>query len=280
MIVSKFTFAAAMFGASLSAVAGSYPETGGSGVIPAGYYGDGWFGAPRRPMPHPMFRVPAAPGYGTRGYPSMTSVPPGFAPTQPPAASVAMAESPDGPVSRDVEQGAAASMVDETNKAEAKEIVQQFFGRLKGELEAAIKTGGPAHAVGVCQVRAPSIAEELSQQTGWEVARTSLKYRNPANAPDEWEKGVLQRFEERKAAGEDVKGMAHAEIVENGGQSRLRFMKAIPTAGVCLACHGEAIADDVVAAIDEGYPADLARGYKLGDIRGAFSLSKPDKTRR
>jgi hypothetical protein len=31
----------------------------------------------------------------------------------------------------------------------------------------------------------------------------------------------------------------------------------------------------VAAAIEEGYPADLARGYKLGDIRGAFSLSKP-----
>ena len=277
MIASKLTLTSALFGAGLSAMAGTYAETGGPRLTPAGLYGYGHYGPPPRPMPHPMVRVPAWPGYGTRGYPLMMSVPPGFAQaSQPPTTSVAMAESTDRPASREAEQGAASSMVEETSKAEAKEIVQQFFGRLKGELEAAIKTGGPAHAVGVCQVRAPSIAEELSQQTGWDVARTSLKHRNPANVPDEWEREVLQRFEERKAAGEDVKGMAHAEIVETQGQSRLRFMKAIPTAGVCLACHGETIADDVAAALDEGYPSDLARGYKLGDIRGAFSLSKPN----
>jgi len=276
MTAFRLFFTAAFFGAGLSAMASPYAETGSSGVTPAGFYDYGHYGPPPRPMPHPIVRIPAGPGYGTRGYPLMMSVPPGYAQaSQPPATRVAMAESTGGPDSREAEQGAATSTVDETSKAEAKEIVQEFFGRLKGELEAAIKTGGPAHAVGVCQVRAPSIAEELSQQTGWDVARTSLKHRNPANAPDEWERGVLQRFEERKAAGEDVKGMAHAEIVETRGQSRLRFMKAIPTAGVCLACHGETIADDVAAAIDEGYPADLARGYKLGDIRGAFSLSKP-----
>lgn len=86
---------------------------------------------------------------------------------------------------------------------------------------------------------------------------------------------VLEQFEGRKAAGEDVKGMEHVEIVKTDAQDRIRFMKAIPTAGVCIACHGESIADDVVAAIDKSYPADLARGYKLGDVRGAFSLSKP-----
>ena len=52
-------------------------------------------------------------------------------------------------------------------------------------------------------------------------------------------------------------------------------MKAIPTADLCLACHGESINPDIAAAIDEAYPEDQARGFKSGDIRGAFSLSKP-----
>jgi hypothetical protein len=52
-------------------------------------------------------------------------------------------------------------------------------------------------------------------------------------------------------------------------------MKAIPTAKVCLACHGSAITPEVTAALDEAYPQDQARGYAEGDIRGAFSLSKP-----
>ena len=52
-------------------------------------------------------------------------------------------------------------------------------------------------------------------------------------------------------------------------------MQAIPTGEVCLACHGTAIAPEITAALDEQYPDDQARGFSLGEIRGAFSLSKP-----
>jgi hypothetical protein len=97
------------------------------------------------------------------------------------------------------------------NAAEAKAIVTQFFGQLKGELQAAIKEGGPVNAVKVCQQRAPAIARDLSAQTGWDVARTSLKLRNPANQPDAWELAVLNKFEERKAAGEDPAQIAYGK---------------------------------------------------------------------
>lgn len=98
--------------------------------------------------------------------------------------------------------------------------------------------------------RVPRTPEFSERTRGNRVARTSLKHRNQANALDDWEMRVLEQFEGRKAAGKDVKGMEHAEIAKTDGQDRIRFMKAIPTAGVCLACHGESIADDVVAAID------------------------------
>jgi hypothetical protein len=93
--------------------------------------------------------------------------------------------------------------------------------------------------------------------------------------PDGWETGVLESFEERKAAGEPVDTMAFAEVVEVDGAKQFRFMKAIPTGQVCLACHGTEITPEVKVALDEQYPGDQARGYSLGDIRGAFSLSKP-----
>jgi len=171
----------------------------------------------------------------------------------------------------------AALTAEDPNAAEAKEIIKTFFANLKGELEAAIKAGGPVEAITVCKDRAPAIAKEMSAKTGWAVGRTSLKSRNAAaNAPDAWEKQVLLKFEERKAGGEDVQNMAYSEVIKtDGGKQKYRFMKAIPTAELCLVCHGEAISPDVAAAIDKGYPGDKARGYKLGDIRGAFTLSKP-----
>ncbi len=162
------------------------------------------------------------------------------------------------------------------NAEEAKGIIKSFATELQGELKAAVKEGGPVKAIAVCHERAPAIAADLSAQSGWSVGRTSLKTRNTANnTPDEWETGVLEQFEQRKANGEAVETMAFAEVVETDKGKSFRFMKAIPTGDVCLACHGTQITPEVSAALDERYPDDQARGYSLGDIRGAFTLSKP-----
>lgn len=158
---------------------------------------------------------------------------------------------------------------------DAKGVMMGFMKELKGELKSAMKEGGPVNAIQVCNKVAPGIAKKQSEASGWNVGRTSLKYRNPDNAPDAWERAVLNRFEERKAAGESPKQLMHAEVVEQDGQERVRVMKAIPTGKVCLNCHGTDIDPKVEAKLDELYPEDMARGFKQGDIRGAFTLSQP-----
>lgn len=159
--------------------------------------------------------------------------------------------------------------------AEGKGLIKQFATELKGELKAAMKAGGPVNAISVCKDKAPAIAERLSQESGWQVARTSLKTRNPANVPDTWERGVLERFEAKKVAGADPKQLAFAKTVEVDGRKSFRLMKAIPTAPVCLACHGgDTVKPEVAAKLATEYPDDKARGFKVGDIRGAFTLSK------
>jgi len=158
---------------------------------------------------------------------------------------------------------------------QARELTREFAGTLKGELEAAMKAGGPTKAIGMCKERAPAIAADLSARSGWEIGRVSLKIRNPQlDTPDAWERQVLTRFDERKAAGEPVDTMAFAEVVTTDGTRKFRFMKAIPTGDVCLACHGTNITPEVAAALDAAYPQDQARGFAVGDIRGAFSLAK------
>jgi len=166
----------------------------------------------------------------------------------------------------------------EQYKAEAKKITGEFFTELKGELGKGMKAGGPVAAVGVCNTRAPEIAATYSAQTGWDVGRTSLKLRNPANAPDAWEAEVLRQFEERRAKGEAPDTLAYAEIVDEGGERHFRFMKGIvmPPADKmpCLKCHGENIDPATIAVLDQFYPQDEARGYKAGQLRGAFTLKK------
>jgi len=165
---------------------------------------------------------------------------------------------------------------EDANLEEAKGIIKAFSSGLQAELQAALDAGGPTNAIQVCKERVPAIAADYSTRTGWDVGRTSLKLRNPtANAPDAWEKQVLLEFEARKADGEDVETMAVAAVTQVDGEKRFRYMQAIPTGGLCLTCHGEALAPAISTALDRAYPQDQARGFSLGDIRGAFTLSKP-----
>ena len=88
--------------------------------------------------------------------------------------------------------------------ADSRAAVKAFAGALKAALTTAIEERGPKHAIAVCNTEAPAIAERQGRAFGGRLARTSLKRRNPANAPDAWERDVLNAFEARKAAGEDV----------------------------------------------------------------------------
>lgn len=178
-----------------------------------------------------------------------------------------------------------ALLVSTAGSAQALDIPQQikenraaikaFGGQLKGELKKGMKAGGPVNAIGVCNLQAPVIASQVSSAKGIEVARTSLKLRNPGNAPDAWEHMVLRQFEMRKRAGEDVSKMDYFSIMPENGKPVFRYMKAIGTEAICTTCHGTDIDAKVVEKLDSLYPLDQARGFKAGDIRGAFTLKSP-----
>ena len=156
---------------------------------------------------------------------------------------------------------------------QGREIIQTFANRLQNELQQAMAEGGPVNAIDVCKVRAPQIAAELSTD-GWLVRRTSLRVRNQLNTPDEFERKILEDFAQKKAAGWAVEKLAYYKMKEYGETTEFRYMKAIPTQQICLTCHGENIPADVQKKLNAAYPNDEARGYKEGDIRGAFSLRK------
>lgn len=159
--------------------------------------------------------------------------------------------------------------------AEGKALMQQFGGALKGELQAAMKAGGPVNAIAVCNVKAPMIAEKVSADSGWTVARSSHKLRNPKNAPDAYTAAAIDAFLARQAAGESADGLVQTGIVTEDGQEVFRMVKAIPTGEVCLSCHGGAeVQPEVEAALARLYPEDAARGFGMGDMRGVFTLRK------
>lgn len=159
-------------------------------------------------------------------------------------------------------------------QAESQALVKRFAGELQTALMTAMSEGGPQQAITVCKDIAPEIASRLSRESGAAVSRTSLRLRNPQNLPREWQEQVLLDFDAATASGESAAMLEYFSAAD--GDNAARYMKAIPTGGLCLACHGSEIPPDVRELLQSEYPHDRATGYANGEVRGAFSVIWPN----
>lgn len=166
---------------------------------------------------------------------------------------------------------AGQSVTEVSLEAEAEALTQRFVGELKPALQKAMREGGPSKAIEVCASLAPRIANAMSAESGWLVRRVSLNPRNVSRAqPDNWERGVLQEFDRRRAAGEAPAELVYSDTVQN----HYRYMRAQVAEGICLSCHGTTLSEAAVTTLSNYYPDDAATGYSLGQVRGAISLMR------
>lgn len=146
--------------------------------------------------------------------------------------------------------------------ASAQAALAPLKKNLMGTLQGALAEGGPRHAIGACQGKAPAIAAAASG-AGVQVGRTSERLRNPANAPKPWMQAPLAEFAHAPRG-----SIPHRTYrLPEGG---LGYVEPIYMQPMCLACHGESLAPEVAAALAERYPTDAATGYREGDFRGLF----------
>ncbi|RPH54046.1 MAG: DUF3365 domain-containing protein [Lysobacterales bacterium] len=147
-------------------------------------------------------------------------------------------------------------------------LAKQLATELKTALTKALQVS-PESAIGVCKTRAPQIAAKISAENAVTIGRTSLRVRNPANAPSAWQREVLEEFQRRTDAGEVASAMEYSAVIEADGYTAPRYMKAIVTEPLCVTCHGQQLSPAVKQAIAAKYPADAATGFSVGDLRGA-----------
>jgi hypothetical protein len=170
----------------------------------------------------------------------------------------------------DATKSVAPAVDTEAEKQAARAAIDAFATALKSELTTAMEAGGPLNAIEICNTRAIAIRERVAKDQGLQLSRVSLRNRNPANAPLDWQKPVLESFDRFRDSGMDPSGIDWSDVATVDGQMQFRYMKAIPTGGLCLMCHGQNIAPEVGQKLAELYPEDQATGYSEGEIRGAF----------
>jgi hypothetical protein len=118
-----------------------------------------------------------------------------------------------------------------------------------------------------------TLSVQSSFSEGLSLKRTSYRYRNPLNAPDEAEEEALLFFEEAVLAG----GTTPSSFVHQVSEEEYRYYQPLFLGEFCLQCHGspEAMDPEVREALAQKYPGDLATGYEAGDFRGVVRVSVP-----
>jgi hypothetical protein len=150
--------------------------------------------------------------------------------------------------------------------------------RLLDALNAALAAGGPEAAIEVCQTKAPALTAESVPGVAAvkAVKRTSVRLRNPANAPDDAERAALDRVAAAIAKGEPPPPLVIQRIqTSETGRPEWRVYKPIVAQPACLVCHGDPATQPpgLRAALQQRYPADAATGYAAGDWRGLLRLT-------
>lgn len=148
-----------------------------------------------------------------------------------------------------------------------------LVGTLVTRLSGAIQHGGTVSAIEFCSTSASELTAGVAREQGLDIKRTSLRYRNPANAPDQAETEALKYFETVLAE----TGALPAQWVQKAGRDEYRYYRPLTVALPCLQCHGtpDEIDPAVRAILDERYPEDLATDYAVGDFRGVVRVSVP-----
>jgi hypothetical protein len=160
----------------------------------------------------------------------------------------------------------------EAARTQAREAAAKLSEEIRGLLAKELASGGFSGAVKVCSELAQERTRDFARRSGLDIRRVSVKHRNPANAPDEYERGKLAGFE-RLLAKKELPAES-SESVEEDGRRVLRYLKPVVVQSMCLTCHGapEQLPAEVRQILAARYPRDLATGYRAGELRGAVSV--------
>ena len=153
-------------------------------------------------------------------------------------------------------------------------IAAASFQALSSELKNALMEGGVERAVSYCNIAALPLLDSLSKVHGANIKRTSLKLRNPKDAPTTEEAEVLYNFQKKMGNATPIKPMVQKN------DSGIAFYSPILVNDPCLKCHGQlgkTMTAEDYTIIKAKYPADEAIGYVSGEFRGMWSIQFTNK---
>jgi hypothetical protein len=140
---------------------------------------------------------------------------------------------------------------------------------LGANLMGTIQREGVLAAVDFCNTAAYPLTDSMSQVHNATIKRISDKPRNEKNKATKEDLPYLNKYKSAVAHGKEF---TPTVIEENNS---VTFYHPIITNDKCLLCHGtkENIEKNVLTAIQDRYPNDMATGYNANEVRGLWKIS-------
>lgn len=154
--------------------------------------------------------------------------------------------------------------------------IDQAGNALVMEVRRLLASSSPASVVGQMHLRSYKLPAAAPNKPGVTTLRlTSLKVRNPANAPDAADRAALEHIKQQLSEGDPVSQLLIQKVELSGQAPEWRVYRPLVTLKQCLACHGpvHSLDADLAAALKLRYPADEAVDYKASEWRGMLRVS-------
>jgi hypothetical protein len=171
---------------------------------------------------------------------------------------------------REVKRVSEADIINRTRKL-GDSITKQVTAVFMGKISEKYAEGGYKAAAEFCSMKAYPLTDSLANEYKIFLKRVSNKNRNPDNVPSNLEKQVLEAYEYSIEQGDEIG--ANVQFMRSGDSILYNKPIRIPSE-LCLNCHGSPgqISEEVQAILKKEYPNDKATDYKVGDLRGMWSL--------
>jgi len=123
-----------------------------------------------------------------------------------------------------------------------------------------------------CKEKAKDITKGVNEilPDGVTVKRTTKKYRDSENKPNNIDLQAINYFENIKKNGKLTKKSYKIIATKNG----YNYYKPMIVKKACLTCHGDMkkMEPNIKRTILKYFPDDKAHGYKEGDLRGVITV--------
>lgn len=152
--------------------------------------------------------------------------------------------------------------------ARADLVILTLHASVLSELDRTFAQGGPDVAIQTCHLDTNLTTYRFARE-GIAAGRTSDRLRSPSNRAPKWAADTIRSYVGRRA--KEVDGFAF----DLG--DRIGVLRPVAEREMCAHCHGAAdqLTARVRAVLADRYPADLAVGFREGDLRGWYWVEMP-----